>query len=785
MKPWHKKVALIILAIILFIACIKVFFPKNVFNETYCTVLLDRNNELLAVKIASDEQWRFPVQDTLPEKYKQCVLLFEDEYFYYHPGINPFSVLRAIYQNTTSGKTKSGASTISMQLARMALKNYSRSFWSKSKEALYTLFIEIAYSKSKILNLYAAHAPFGGNVVGLEAASWRYFGVSSEKLSWSQSATLAVLPNAPSLIFPGKNASLLIQKRNRLLKKLLTNQVIDSLTYQLALQEEIPTKPHIIPNYAPHLLAHLIKSGYEGQFTHTSLDASIQENAVNLAKIYGKKYQANKIHNLAILISEVNTGNVIAYVGNVPKLSNEDHGQDVDIIQSKRSTGSILKPFLFASCIQEAEILPTMLIEDVPSYFKGYTPKNFNNEFYGAVKAYQALARSLNVPSVLLLKEHGIEKFLLELQKLQLYSINQSADYYGLSLILGGAESTLWEICGAYASLSRTLNNYTLYNGKYNPNDIHPLRWLNKKNVPINKSELENYPKIYKASAIWSTYEALLKVNRPEEDLNWEMFSSSRKIAWKTGTSYGHRDAWAIATTPKYVVGVWAGNASGEGRSGLTGVNISAPIMFDCFDFLPLEHIWFTPPYDELEKISICSKSGYVFSENCEKSDSVLAPKECLEAKSCPYHQIIHLNHKGFRVSQDCELTENIFPVKWFVLPPYIEWFYKQKNINYTSLPPYKHNCNPLHSKSMAIIYPQHKSKIFIPKDFDQNKTNIVLEASHSNPNQKIFWHLNETYLGTTSGKHQISVKPEKGTYRLFLLDENGEELNIQFEITE
>ena len=333
------------------------WLPNKLFDKPTSTILLDKNGELLAAKIANDGQWRFPPSDTLPNKFAKCLITFEDKRFFVHKGFDMLSFARAIVQMFDNVKIVSGGSTLTMQVIRMQRQNNERTLFNKLTEILLAYRIELSYSKKEILSLYANNAPFGSNVVGIEAASWRYFGKASNELTWSESAILAILPNAPSLIFPGKNQKKLKQKRDFLLKKLYENQIIDSLTYSLSIDEDLPNKPFPLPQYCPHLLDRAISEGYKGKIVNTSIDIELQKKVIALSQNHHTLLAANSIQNMAIVVLDVESGNTIAYLGNTKSAKNE-YSNNVDVIKSKRSTGSILKPFLFALCLK----MPSSLI---------------------------------------------------------------------------------------------------------------------------------------------------------------------------------------------------------------------------------------------------------------------------------------------------------------------------------------------------------------------------------------------------------------------------------------
>ncbi len=768
---------LILFYLLYFVFCL----PNKLFNDPYTSVITDESNRVLSAKIANDNQWRFPEIDTVPEKFKQCILSFEDEYFYQHPGINPVSLFRALFQNVKSSKTISGGSTISMQVIRLSRKNKARTYFEKLIEMNQALRMEFSYSKDEILRMYVSHAPYGGNLVGLEAASWRYYGRSAKELSWAESATLAVLPNAPSLIYPGKNQEKLLVKRNKLLKKLNAQKIIDDETLRLALLETLPQKSFAIPNYANHLLNRSIADFGNGKRITTSINFELNAQVGKIIERQSENLKANQINNAAVLVMEVNTGKIICYQANTKAEKGIDNGNDVDMINAQRSTGSLLKPFLYASMLNEGVILPNTLVPDIPTQMGGFNPQNFSLTYDGAVPAKRALARSLNIPAVKMLQTYGMQKFNDRLLQLGLNTINKGAEHYGLSVVLGGAESRMIDMASAYASMARVLKHYN-QSKKYDyANDFFKANYC-KEQVELKKTN--STPFIFNASSIYLTFEAMAEVARPDIDLTWRKFASGRKIAWKTGTSFGFRDAWAIGVTPDYVVAVWVGNADGEGRPGLTGISAAAPILFEVFGGLQKKSTWFDKPLMDLKQVKVCVKSGCLLSENCDSSRLEWVPKVNSNTEPCAYHKIVHLDLTGmYRVNSDCEETSKIKNVKWFILPPAWEYFYKTKNPTYQTLPPFKPGCENYSGKLMEMIYPKNNTSVYIPVDLDGKQGSVVFDLAHRLPSNQVFWHLDENFVGTTQQIHQLALSPNKGKHKLTVVDEAGETISINFEV--
>lgn len=755
--------------------------PRSIFHDPTATVLYDRDNRLLGARIASDGQWRFPESTEVPEKFAKAVTCYEDRWFRFHPGFNPWAMVRAAVMNRRAGRVVSGGSTITMQMIRLARKNRERTYGEKLIETGLAIITELTRSKRDILRLYASHAPFGGNVVGLDAAAWRYFGTTPGNLSWAEAATLAVLPNSPGLIYPGRNQATLLEKRNKLLDRMWQQGILDLNTCELAKSEPLPPKPWPLPRLAPHLLNRLANEGHRGERIRSTLDGHLQERVAAILGQHSVALEANGIFNAAVLVVETGTGNVLAYAGNQP-LAGSGHGGDVDIITAPRSTGSILKPFLYAAMLNEGLILPNTLVPDIPVQIGGFIPENFSHSYDGAVPASRALARSLNIPAVKMLQTYGYTPFCALLRNLGITTLRKPADHYGLSVILGGAEATLWDLTGIYASMARSLRQHRMaVENSSGPLWHPPVVTEGRKGSPERP---DNQQAWFSQAATWLTFEAMVEAARPDEDAEWQLFSSSRRIAWKTGTSFGNRDAWAVGVTPEYVVGVWVGNATGEGRSGLTGIGTAAPVLFDVFRSLP-PTTWFERPGKELVKAEVCRISGYRASGLCEEKDTAWIPEQGLRTAACPFHILVHLDSAGrFQVNSECVSPSSMKNVSWFVLPPAQEWYFRTRNPFYRMLPPFRDDCAAASGhRNMELIYPRDGSVLYVPVDLDGKTGSTVFRAAHHNPEATLFWHLDQQFLGTTRQSHQMALSPERGFHRLTLTDSNGESLSIGFEI--
>jgi len=786
LKLFLKKPKVIIILAFLFVLSLLFWFclPNPLFNSPTSYVIDDADGQLLGASIAADGQWRFPPNAEVPEKFKQCIIAFEDKRFMQHPGVDLLALSRAVKQHLSKKKVTSGGSTITMQVIRLATR-HKRTIWNKLKEIFMAMRLECRYSKNEILSLYASNAPFGSNVIGLDAASWRYFGRSPDKLSWGEMAAMAVLPNSPSLVHPGRNRAILLKKRNLLLDKLRQQGTIDATTAALAKLEPVPDRPLPLPQLAPHLLVRF-KADHQtdpqgATRIKTSIKAALQQQVNEILERHHQVLKANDINNIAAVVLDVETGATLAYAGNISHPEDTTMESDVDVVNAPRSPGSTLKPLLYASMLHDGLILPHSLMPDIPTQIAGYHPENFDLGYDGAVPASKALSRSLNVPAVKMLQQFKYERFYDFLHKVGITTLKQPADHYGLSLILGGGENTLWELAGAYADMARVLNHYSKYKGKYDPADYHnPVYTLSISKKPdLQKSGLLD------AGSIFYTLQAMEEVMRPGEEMLWQQFSSSQRVAWKTGTSFGFRDGWAIGITPKYVVGVWVGNTDGEGRPNLTGINTAAPVLFEIFRLLPVTRDWFEMPIGEMVKIKVCRQSGYRAGEYCEDTDDESVPKSGLKAPVCPYHQLVHLSADGkWQVSGNCVPPNEIVNKKWFVLPPSMEYYYKTKNYEYHVLPPFRPDCvQAENANPMEVIYPKDGAKIYVPLEADGSRGRVIFNAAHRQAGVKIFWHLDDQYVGETKDFHQMALNPPPGKHTLTLVDGNGNTIHIGFEV--
>lgn len=741
--------------------------PPIEFKQPYASSLYSSTGELLSAQTSSDGQWHFEPSPYLPEKYQLALVEFEDRRFFLHPGVDPFALARALWQNMRAGKVVSGGSTLTMQLARISRGARSRSVWNKFVEACMAIKFEVLHSKEEVLKAYAGNAPFGGNVIGLEAATWRYFGKAPKALSWSEAATLAVLPNAPGLIHPGKNRNELREKRNRLINRLATSGVLDIQEAKLALGEPIPQTPFQLPDEAPHLLIALKNQGRRGR-TMTTIDAALQSSLADKLRQYYKTLSPQGIHNAAILVIDHQEQKILAYLGNIPGVM-PIHAPFVDLVQAPRSTGSILKPFLVMDALQAGLYTPGSWERDIPCWINGYHPENYHESYDGLVSIEQSLIRSLNIPMVFALQKLGVDRFLLHLRAMGLSHLTRSAEHYGLSLITGGAEATLWEITQAYAISSR------LAAGQPTEHDAQILQELSADPFCKRSLDLEWLD----PGTAYTVLRIMERLERPGIANQWKRFTGAPRLSWKTGTSFGFRDAWAVGTNSRYTAGVWVGNADGEGRPGIIGVEAAAPLLLDVFRMLP-DQGDLPPPLSALDYLEVCSLTGYLPGECCER-DTILAPVSCKKAPPCRYHRPIWVERStGLRAWREC--ADSISSKCVLQIPP-VEATYWHSTRGYQELPKWKPGCLPSRENVMAWIYPKDHARIYLPSIGRAEGQELVIELAHTFPENQVFWYMDGFFAGSTNGSHHLSIRPEGGDHRITAVDEEGNELTLAFTI--
>ncbi|MCF7928198.1 MAG: penicillin-binding protein 1C [Spirochaetales bacterium] len=776
--------------------------PRNPAGAAdYSREILDRSGRILRVYLDRDSQWhQAPASEDgepaeVPSPLEAAVLCFEDRRFYRHIGVSPPDLLRAFFQNLRDGYGSAGGSTITMQTARL-LDPKPRTIASKFVELFQALKLETLFSKEEILSLYLSNAPYGGNIRGIRSASLRYYRKEPERLTYAESAALAVLPNAPGLISLQTDRASLRKRRNLLLSRMTEQGFLPESLLQTARNEPVPEEERPFPLSAPHLSDRLVskKPGIKPGLSRspavrlrgrskdpfstpsrnrikTTLDRDIQQRLEQLLRFHQQYLERIGAGNIAALAVETESGKVRAYAASQDYFDVPSDGQ-VDGVRAPRSTGSTLKPFLYALSIEEGLIHPRSLLFDIPTQISSFSPVNSDERFRGLVSAEQALAQSLNVPAARLLDRYGIDRLYFFLKQGGLEHLFRPAADYGIPLVLGGAEAELEELVNLY----RMLGN----NGM-----LSPLVYLDTPAGSKNTGSAGRSERVLKPGSAFLTLEMLRNLERPGAELFWEDLAGKKPIAWKTGTSYGFKDAWAIGVTPDWTVGVWVGNFDGSPVPGLSSTSHAAPVMLDIFSLLPDTggSDWFTPRQGSLEKVKLCLNTGYLAGPDCPESMEAEIPAASPPPPVCPYHEQLLISEDGrYRVRPGCAENRTTRHKAFLIYPPAVLASLRSGGRRPEAPPPWHPNCSPPPGgRGLSILYPEAGSSLWLPRDLDGTLQQLPLRAAHRDEAAELYWYLDGKYLGTSKAPHRFPVRLEEGEHRLLVIGPAGSRAERKF----
>ncbi|MEE8877118.1 peptidoglycan glycosyltransferase PbpC [Pseudomonas helleri] len=718
--------------------------------------------------------WRYPVQtDEVSPYYLEALLTYEDRWFYQHPGVNPLALGRAAWQNLSGGRVLSGGSTLSMQVARL-LDPHERTLPGKLRQLWRTAQLEWHLSKSEILNLYLNRAPFGGTLQGVAAASWAYLGKSPQQLTRSEAALLAVLPQAPSRLRPDRHPERAQVARDKVLRRLAEYQVWPQGAVDEALEEPLLLAPRLEPSLAP-LLARRLNRPHSPPLIRTTLDANLQRRLEDL--LLGWRARLPEHTSAAILVVETDNMAVRAYLGSVDINDARRFGH-VDMISALRSPGSTLKPFLYGMAMDAGMIHSESLLQDVPRRYGDYRPGNFSMGFSGPVSASSALALSLNLPAVQLLEAYGPKRFAADLRNggvpLSLPALAEP----NLALILGGAGSRLEDLVSGYSALARGGKSANL---RLQPQD-----------------ELVERRMLSPGSA-WIIRRILSGQARPDRDPTAELVQRP-SLAWKTGTSYGFRDALAIGVGPRYLIGVWIGRPDGTPVPGQFGLASAAPLMLQVHDVLsnrdsqrgivaPVQ-----PVPGSVGVAAICWPLGQPLSKsdpNCRRQrfawtlDNTTPPT--LLAADQPLgvglRETLWVDGQGLRVSPQCPGAQPREVALW---PAPLEPWLPRVERREARLPPASTQCPPpaLNSvTALSIVGVREGDRLRRPA---ASQASLRLTLTALGGDGRRWWFLNGTPLGDSGHQEALNTTLEQpGRYELSVLDESGQTARVEFSVVE
>lgn len=751
-----KRFVIVCVSLLLSFLLLNLVFPLPD-SIGYTKLVTDNKGQIIHAWLTPDEKWRLKTDlDEISPLLRKTIVAKEDKYFYSHPGINPFAIARAAFNNLFSAKRTSGASTISMQVAR-ALEKRERTLWSKIAESFRALQLEWKYDKDEILQLYLNLAPYGGNIEGVKAASLLYFQKSPDHLSLAEITALSIIPNRPSSLVPGKNNELIVQERNKWLHRFAKEKVFTEKEISDALQEPLTVQRNPFPRLAPHISYQLRKRNeLEIQ---SSIDINTQLKIEKLTEDHVRTLRLKNIRNAAVVVVDNRSGKVIAYLGSASFTDTTDGGQ-VNGAAAIRQPGSTLKPLLYGLCFDEGLLTPKQTLDDVPVNFQGYAPENYDRQFKGAVTVEHALEHSLNIPAVKGLHLLGKDKMIHTLVQADFRQVARDRDKLGLSLVLGGCGASLEELTGLFAAFA----NQGIY---------RPLSFT------VNDT-VSNKKRILSEEASFMITDILSQVNRPDFPLNWQATERMPRIAWKTGTSYGRKDAWSIGYNKAYTVGVWVGNFSAEGAPDLSGTNTATPLLFKIFNTIDYnnDNDWFQPP-SGVDIRQVCSETGLPPGVHCANRIIDRFIPLVSSSATCAHMQEIKVSPSLDRsYCHMCAPEAGYIKKLYKVLAPAMALYYEERNTAFERIPPHNPACEKIfHDNGPNITSPSNGAEYFISK---KEPEPVLLQASTGNDVTRLYWYINDKfYKSTARGERQFFL-PAEGPVKISCTDDKGRNRNVR-----
>jgi penicillin-binding protein 1C len=756
---FFKRLGIGILGLILLFFILNWIFPLPDKIE-YSTIITDDKGEVVNAFLTKDQKWRMKTElDEISPLLQKTIVAKEDRHFYSHPGVNPFAVIRAFFSNIFHMRRMSGASTITMQVAKM-LEPGKRNIWSKMKEMFRALQLEMKYSKKEILQMYLNLVPYGGNIEGVKAASLLYFKKNPDHLSLAEITALSIIPNKPGVMIPGRNNDFIVKERNRWLEKFAERKVFTKKEIEDALAEPLTATRGTVPHYIPHLSYKLKKQG--GDIIKTNINLNTQLKTEKLVEDYVRTQRLKNIKNAAVVIIDNKTHKVITYVGSSNFNDTTDGGQ-VNGANAVRQPGSTLKPLMYAMCFDEGLLTPKTVITDVAVNYAGYAPENYDEKFNGYVTIEYALEHSLNIPAVKSLRLLGHEKMIQKLSNCNFKQIQKDRRKLGLSLILGGCGTTLEEMTGLFSVFAN--------DGVY----IAPSF--------IQSDSIHNRVNVISPAANFMINEILSKVNRPDFPLNWTATERMPKIAWKTGTSYGRKDAWSIGYNKNYTVGIWTGNFSGVGVADLSGANIATPLLFKIFNTIDYDsdEEWFTQPKD-CDIRQVCSETGLTPSEHCTNLVTDYFIPLISSTKVCNNWQEIMISpDEKISYCKSCA-PQTGYKKKWYkIIEPDMQAWFEENRIAYQKIPAHNPNCELIFKGAApSITSPVNGTEYLINK---KDKEPLQLICKTANDVSKVYWYINNKfYKSSNAGEKQFFV-PDEGPVKISCTDDKGRNRDIKITV--
>ncbi len=754
-----KRTGIALAALFLLFLLLNLLFPLPDKVE-YSTVITDDRGEILNAYLTRDEKWRMRTElEEISPLLRKTIIAKEDRYFYSHPGVNLFAIARAAVRNILRLKRTSGASTITMQVAR-ALEPRPRNLWSKLVESFRAFQLEWKYSKNEILQLYLNIVPYGGNIEGVKAASLLYFKKNPDHLSLAEITALSIIPNRPSSLVIGRNNGLIVEERNRWLRKFADDGVFTRKEIEDAITEPLDASRGVVPHHAPHLSYKLKKNG--GTLIPTAIQLNTQLKTEKLVADYIRSQRLRNIRNAAVVIIDNRTHRVITYIGSADFTDTTDGGQ-VNGANAIRQPGSTLKPLLYAMCFDEGLLTPKTVVTDVPVNYEGYAPENYDRKFNGYVTIEHALEHSLNIPAIKSLQLLTREKLIQALARCNFIQVQKDQRKLGLSMVLGGCGTTLEELTGLFASFANE--------GVY----TRPAFLRTETAVPGTR--------LVSPAAAYMVNEILSKVSRPDFPLNWMATERMPKIAWKTGTSYGRRDAWSIGYNKNYTVGVWAGNFSGVGVADLSGANIATPLLFRIFNTIDYNNDkeWFQQP-DDIDIRQVCSETGLPPAAHCTNLVTDYFIPLVSTTRTCANLQEIMVSaDEKISYCKGCAPVAGFRKKEYKLIDPDMQSWMEERRVSYQKIPPHNPDCELIFKGNAPIIqFPVNGAEYLISR---KNPEPLQLICKTANDVSRVYWYINNKFYKSCQAGEKQFFLPEEGPVKISCTDDKGRNRDIRINV--
>lgn len=783
MTSWKKRLlsgglSLLFLLSLLLFSLYSAPLPERLYTPS-SPLLLYRDGTPAHLFLAQDDRWRTKVSIAdIDTKYIDALLTIEDKRFYTHPGFDPISILRAVGQNLLAGEIISGASTITMQLVRV-LEPRPRTYTSKVIEVWRAMQLELRLSKTEILEHYLSYISFGRNIEGVEAASLAYFGHLPNRLEADEIAILIAVPQNPNSRYPtAQNAERLRASRDHI-ASLLHDQGKLPLSDQQSLESAVferspPTMLLAFPREIPHLAMQLRPYIGAGIKLRTTLDKDIQSIARKILQTQQADYRSQGIDNASIVIADRSTGEYRAIIGGFNFW--DDHpGAKIPSYTVARSSGSTLKPFLYANAIDLGIAMPARKMEDIPAIFRGYRPRNYSENFHGMVSLQDSLSQSLNIPFIKLLEEIGLDSFLQLLNRMGIHQFNERRHELGLSVAVG-IELTPMEITEAYL---------TLANGGHHKSTHFLMetadgssRYVEQK---VRGPELIVSDKVFSDASVWLTERALQKRDRPDFPQRSDYVFQNRPFAWKTGTSFGLRDAWSVGWGEQYVTTVWFGNLDYSSSASLIGSEAAGPIFFDIMERIEQPFRYREAPPD-VTPVDVCTYSGLIPVEACPHRERTLARIDRVPTEKCSNHYFIDIDvETGMRVAPQCRTRESERKSVLIPSTEYLRWSKLPSNLPEIS-PECKNNA-VISAGGLQLSSPQSGRRILLLPDRSPSEQRIPLHSNYKDTTAPLYWYINGEFHGTASSQETLWWIPEAGEHIISVEDRQGHAAQVRITV--